>query len=72
MKLLLDQNLSHRLLKPLTTIYPDSSQVGLLSMGDVVDKVIWEYAHDRDFSIVTLEADFHEFSLLWGGPPLII
>lgn len=72
MKLLLDQNLSHRILKALIEVYPGSTQVSLLQMGDATDKAIWEVARDQSYSIVTLDADFHEYSLLWGGPPLIV
>ncbi len=72
MKLLLDQNLSHRIIKPLIAAYPDSTQVSLLAMGKSTDKIIWDYASEHDYTIVTLDADFHEYSLLWGGPPLII
>lgn len=72
MKLLLDQNLSHRLVASLSEAYPNSTQVSLLGMGDASDKVIWEYAREHGYVIVTLDADFHEFSLLWSGPPQII
>ena len=72
MKLLLDQNLSHRIVKSLLSVYPDSTQVTLLAMGRSTDKEIWQYARDHDYAVVTLDADFHEYSLLWGGPPLII
>ncbi|MEE8057805.1 MAG: DUF5615 family PIN-like protein [Pseudomonadales bacterium] len=72
MKLLLDQNLSRRIVQPLVEVYPGSTQVSLLATGDAVDKTIWEYARDNDYSVVTQDADFHEYSLLWGGPPLII
>ena len=72
MKLLLDQNLSYRIIKPLVEVYADSTQVGLLTMGDATDKDIWEYAQQHDYAIVTLDADFHEYSLLLSGPPLII
>jgi predicted nuclease of predicted toxin-antitoxin system len=71
-RLLLDQNLSHRLVKKLEVFFPGSSQVALLDMGVTPDQQIWEYAKDHDYAIVTLDADFHEFSLLWGGPPLVI
>jgi predicted nuclease of predicted toxin-antitoxin system len=72
MKLLLDQNLSRRSIPALTEAYPDSAQVGLLDMGQASDEVIWQYAKQHDFTIVTLDADFHEYSLLRGGPPLIV
>jgi len=72
MKLLLDQNLSHRLVKSLNEFYPGSNQVALLNMGDADDKAIWEYAKESDYVIVTQDADFQELSMLLGGPPQII
>jgi len=72
MKLLLDQNLSHRIINSLTDVFPGSTQVSLLGMGEATDITIWEYASKEDFSIVTLDADFHEYSLLRSGPPLIV
>jgi predicted nuclease of predicted toxin-antitoxin system len=72
MKLLLDQNLSHRLIKQLNEHFPDSNQVSLLGMGQSDDLTIWEYAKSNSYSIVTLDADFNEYSLILDGPPLII
>lgn len=72
MKLLLDQNLSYRLIKVLEQAYPNSNQVSLLDVGDATDKAIWDYAKENDYAIVTLDADFHEYSVLWEGPPLIV
>jgi predicted nuclease of predicted toxin-antitoxin system len=71
-KLLLDQNLSYRLVKHLDEFFPGSSQVALLGLDAASDQQIWRYAKDHQYAIVTLDADFHEFSLLWGGPPLVI
>ncbi len=72
MKLLLDQNLSYRLLASLAELYPESAQVGLLGMGESSDYEIWDYAKINEFAVVTQDADFHELSLLNGGPPLVI
>jgi predicted nuclease of predicted toxin-antitoxin system len=72
MKLLLDQNLSHRLINAVGDIYPGTTQVSLLGMGEATDKSIWEYAQQHGFAIVTLDADFQEYSVLWSGPPLVI
>lgn len=72
MKLLLDQNLSHRLVSSLQAYFPESTQVRFLGMDGAVDKEIWDYAQKNSYAIVTLDADFHEYSLLWNGPPLII
>ena len=72
MKLLLDQNISHRLIASLIEAYPESTHVAYLDMGDAIDEDIWKYAKEHDFCIVTQDADFHEYCLLYGGPPLVI
>ena len=72
MKLLLDQNLSFRLLEKLEPVYPGSTQVRLINLDQADDPVIWQFAKDNDFIIVTKDSDFHEFSLLYGHPPKII
>ena len=72
MKLLLDENLSHRIVSDIQSTYPGSSQINLLSLGEATDAYIWEYARDKNYAIVTLDVDFYEYSLLQGGPPLVI
>ncbi len=72
MKLLLDENLSRRILPDLNKVFPESSQVALLGLNEASDKEIWEYAKKEGFVIVTQDADFHEFSLLSKNPPLVI
>lgn len=72
MKLLLDQNLSYRIIKPLTDVYPGSMQVSMLQMGRAADREIWEYARQNGYSIVTMDADFHEYSMLENAPPLVV
>jgi predicted nuclease of predicted toxin-antitoxin system len=41
MKLLFDQNLSFKLRRKLSDIFPDSSQVRLLNMSEATDREIW-------------------------------
>lgn len=72
MKLLLDQNLSHRLLPALDATFPGSTQVQLLGMATNDDAAIWAYAKAQGFAIVTKDADFVELSALRGIPPKII
>jgi predicted nuclease of predicted toxin-antitoxin system len=52
-KLLLDQNLSPRLVNRLVDLYPDSSHVYLIGLDTAPDLIIWEYARDNEFIIVT-------------------
>jgi len=72
LKLLLDQNLSFRLLEKLEDAYPDSTQVKLVDLDRSDDFTIWNYAKNHDFVIVTKDSDFHEFSLMYSSPPKII
>jgi len=72
MKLLLDENLSRRIVPMLQTDYPYSSQVALLQLSASSDRQIWEYAKANDYVIVTRDSDFHELSMLYGSPPKII
>lgn len=72
MKLLLDQNLSRRILQQLQPYYPDSSQVALLKMDKSDDIEIWKYAKKHGFTIVTKDSDFQELSILRGEPPKVI
>lgn len=72
MKLLLDENLSRRLVPFLQHDYPGSNQVVLLGMESASDKEVWKKARDDDFVILTRDADFQELSLVWGQPPKVI
>jgi predicted nuclease of predicted toxin-antitoxin system len=72
MKLLLDENLSRRLVPFLRHDYPDSSQVVLEGLASATDMAVWEYAKSHQFVIVTRDADFEEMSMVLGQPPKII
>ena len=72
MKLLFDQNISFRILQLIEDIYPDANQIYQLGLKDKTDKEIWEYAKLNDFTIVTFDGDFYDFSLVWGHPTKII
>ncbi len=72
MKLLLDENLSRRLVPFLQHDYPGSNQVLLLGMESASDKEVWQRAKQDGYVIVTRDADFQELSLVWGHPPKVI
>ena len=72
MKLLFDQNISFRLIPKIQDIFPESKQVKLLGLENSSDKRIWEFAKKNEYSIVTFDADFYEFSVLYEFPPKII
>jgi predicted nuclease of predicted toxin-antitoxin system len=72
MKLLLDENLSRRIVPFLQSEYPGSTQIALVGLERVSDREIRDYARKNEFVIVTRDADFYEMSVLLGQPPKII
>lgn len=72
MKLLLDENLSDRIVYRIIDLYLDSEHVKTLALANTDDGIIWEYAKANDFVIVSKDSDFHQRSLLYGHPPKFI
>ena len=72
MKLLLDENLSRRLVDRLADLFPGSTHVALAGLFQSPDTSIWEYAKAGDYSIVTADADFYELATTYGPPPKVI
>lgn len=72
MKLLLDENLSRRIVPFIQETYPDSTQVALIGLEQSDDETIRQYAIDNDYVITTKDADFYEMNMLYGQPPKII
>ncbi|WP_298916240.1 DUF5615 family PIN-like protein [uncultured Nostoc sp.] len=72
MKLLLDENLSDRIISQIVDLYPNSVHVKTLGLINTDDVVIWEYAKAHDFVIASKDSDFHQRSLLYGHPPKFI
>jgi predicted nuclease of predicted toxin-antitoxin system len=71
-KLLLDQNLSYRLLTRLEPLFPGSSQVHRLGLERADDAMVWVFARKNGFAIVSKDSDFYERSLVFGFPPQVI
>jgi predicted nuclease of predicted toxin-antitoxin system len=72
MKLLLDENLSDRIINKIIDLYPDSQHVKTLGLLNTDDTLIWEFAKFNSFVIVSKDSDFHQRSLLYGHPPKFI
>lgn len=72
MKLLLDHNLSPKLLVIFKDHFPGSEHVFHLGLDTANDPAIWEYARERGFILVTKDADFSDLSVLRGFPPKVI
>lgn len=72
MRLLFDQNLSSRLPRFLHDLYPGSIHVREVGLQAAEDPIVWEYAKDHGFVIVSKDSDFQQRSLLFGAPPKFV
>ena len=72
MKLLLDHNLSHRLVPTLHTTFGHCEHVRNLKLHTVPDTQVWNYARENAYIIVSKDADFYNRSVTIGAPPKII
>jgi len=53
MNLLFDQNLSPRLVRHLSDLYPDSAHVSERDLDQATDHEVWLYAGDNEFIIIS-------------------
>lgn len=72
MKLLLDQNLSRKLLPRLETLFPASAHVLPLGLSKSSDSDIWYYARSHGYTLVTKNTDMVDLCVLRGAPPKIV
>ena len=72
MKLLLDQNLSRKIIPQIEDAYPDSCHITSVLTATTSDRDIWFYAEEHGFAILTKDDDFEQRSILLGHPPKVI
>jgi predicted nuclease of predicted toxin-antitoxin system len=71
-KLLLDENLSRRLVGQLADLFPRVAHVSSENLLQASDLEVWDYAKSFDFAIVTADADFYELAITLGPPPKVV
>ena len=72
MKLLFDENLSHKLPRLLAELFADSIHVRDVGLKSADDPIVWQYAKDNQFIIVSKDSDLHQRSFVFGHPPKLI
>ncbi len=72
MRLLLDENLSRRLLGLLADLYPGSEHVVTSGLEAALDLEVWRYAASRGLAIVSKDWDFLQMSSVRGHPPKVV
>jgi len=71
-KLLLDENLSDRIVPHVLDLFPDSAHVKSHGLIHTNDTIIWSFPRERGYVIVSKDADFHQRSLVSDHPPKLV
>jgi predicted nuclease of predicted toxin-antitoxin system len=56
----------------LEDLFPESEHVYAIGLAEADDRIVWEYAKDHDFTIVSKDSDYSDLSILLGSPPKAI
>ncbi|MDR3673083.1 MAG: DUF5615 family PIN-like protein [Holophaga sp.] len=72
MRLLLDNNLSPRLIQQLADVFPGITHVEPVGLAESSDQDVWTYAMANRCLIVTKDSDFAEIQVLRGFPPKVV
>ena len=73
MKLLVDNNISHRVAVIMNKYFTGCAHVSDYKLEqDTDDTLIWNFAKKNDFTILTKDNDFEAMSRLFGCPPKVI
>lgn len=72
MKLLLDENLSPKLVGMLEADYPGMQHVEDLGLRGRSDREVWDAARQLGAIVVSKDNDFRQRSFLHGAPPKVV
>ena len=72
MKLLLDQNISFRVVKKLKDYFSSVEGVKEKGLFNKDDRAIWDFCRQHEYTIVTFDEDLYDLTTLYGPPPKII
>ncbi len=72
MKLLFDQNISHKIIKTLPNEFEESTSVKYEKLINASDKIIWDFTKRNQYTIVTQDSDFNDLSTFLGCLPKTI
>lgn len=72
MKLLLDENLSDKIIVRIQDLFPGCTHVKNVGLARTDDAAIADWAKEHDFSVVSKDTDFYQRSVVFGSPPKFI
>jgi len=71
-KLLLDENLSDKIIARISDLFPDCTHVKSVELMRADDATIADWANGHEFSIVSKDTDFYQRSVALGSPSKFI
>lgn len=71
-KILVDENLSRRLISILEDAFPESTHVSTENLLKTLDQGIWNFALQKEYCILTKDWDYKFMSVALGCPPKVI
>ena len=69
MKLLLDENVSDRIVQQIVDLFPDSTHIKAIGLKEADDSVAWAWAKQHSFTILSKDTDFYQRPLCSALPP---
>ena len=72
MKLLLDENISDRIIPHIAELFPASAHVKSTGLAQADDDSIWSWAKLHRFTILSKDIDFYQRSIVLGHPPKFV
>ena len=71
-RLLLDENLSERLVPLIAETFSDVLHLRTMGLGGSPDAAVWKAARDTEATLVTKDEDFIRLSMDLGWPPKVV
>jgi predicted nuclease of predicted toxin-antitoxin system len=71
-KLLIDENLSFRLVASLSPRYPGTTHVADAALAGASDDAVWDYAREHGFIVVSKDNHFRQRGFVEGPPPKVV
>jgi predicted nuclease of predicted toxin-antitoxin system len=70
--LFLDENISYRIVKELSTFFPGTLHITTLLPSGALDWMVWTTAQNKGLTIVSFDADYKDLLNIKGYPPKVI
>ena len=69
MKLLLDGNVSDRIVRQIVDLFPGSTHIKAIGLKEADGSTVWAWSKQHGFTIVSKDTDFYQRAIVFGSPP---